>query len=95
MTPSRAARDVRLAPTCALVPWLAAGCGGSVVAGGVSFAPWMACVAAGAVVAYVLARILEARLFAYDPRYFVWTFLALATLCSIGIWYLVARPPLG
>lgn len=72
-----------------------AGCSGSLLVGGVSFAPWMGCVALGALLAYVLARILEARLFAYDPRYFVWTFLALATLCSIALWVLVARPVPG
>lgn len=62
---------------------------------GVSFAPWMACTLGGALIAYVLARVLEARVFAYDARYFVWTFLALATLCSIALWSLAARPPPG
>ena len=38
---------------------------------------------------------LEARLFAYDPRWFVWTFLALTVLCSIALWNLLARPPPG
>ena len=74
---------------------LAGGCDGSLLVAGVSFAPWMGCALAGSLVAYVLARVLEARLFAYDPRYFVWTFLALATLCSIALWNLVARPPPG
>jgi hypothetical protein len=72
-----------------------AGCGSSLLVGGVSFAPWMGCVAIGALLGYLLARILEARLFAYDPRYFVWTFLALATLCSIALWVVTARPPPG
>jgi hypothetical protein len=79
---------------CALL-LLASGCQGSLLVGGVSFAPWMGCLALGSLVAYVLARILEARLFAYDPRYFVWTFVALATLCSIALWSVVARPPPG
>ncbi len=74
---------------------LAAGCGGSVVVFGVSLAAWLVCAAAGAALAYVAARVLEARLFAYDPRYFVWTFLALATLCSVVLWWAFARPPLG
>jgi len=80
------------APLAAL---LSAGCEGSLLVAGVSFAPWMGCAAAGSLVAYVVARVLEARLFAYDPRYFVWTFVSLATLCSIALWYLVARPPPG
>lgn len=82
---------------CAIVlgALLASGCQGSLLFGGVSFAPWMGCVAVGALVAYVLARILEARLFAYDARYFVWTYLALTILCSIALWVLVARPPPG
>lgn len=74
---------------------LGAGCEGSLLAFGVSFAPWMGCAAAGALIAYVVARVLEARLFAYDPRYFVWTFLALAVLCTVALWNLVARPPPG
>jgi hypothetical protein len=72
-----------------------AGCEGSLLVAGVSFAPWMGCAAAGALVAYAVARLLEVRLFDYDARYFVWTFLSLATLCSIALWYLVARPPPG
>jgi hypothetical protein len=55
----------------------------------------MGCAALGALAGYLLARLLEARLFAYDPRYFVWTFLALSALCSIALWALVARPPPG
>lgn len=74
---------------------LVCGCQGSLLVAGVSFAPWMGCTLAGVLVAYVLARVLEARLFAYDPRWFVWTFLALAVLCSIALWNLVARPPPG
>jgi hypothetical protein len=74
---------------------VASGCQGSLLVAGVSFAPWMGCALVGTLVAYVIARLLEARLFAYDPRYFVWTFLALATLCSIVLWNLVARPPPG
>lgn len=74
---------------------LGAGCEGSLLAFGVSFAPWMGCAAVGALVAYVLARVLEARLFAYDPRYFVWTFLALTVLFTVVLWNLFARPPPG
>ncbi|MEW6271038.1 MAG: hypothetical protein AB1689_17280 [Thermodesulfobacteriota bacterium] len=74
---------------------LAAGCEGSLLLGGVSFAPWMGCAAGGVLVAYVGARLLEARLFAYDARYFVWTFLSLATLCSVALWWLLARPVPG
>ncbi|HEY8515776.1 MAG TPA: hypothetical protein VIS07_09725, partial [Candidatus Binatia bacterium] len=59
------------------------------------FAPWMGCAALGSLVGYVVARVLEARLFAYDARYFVWTFLSLATLCSVALWWLVARPVPG
>lgn len=87
-------RRSRSASAC-LAALALAGCGGSILVSGVSFAPWMGCVALGALVAYLLARVLEARLFAYDPRYFVWTFLALAALCSIALWMLVARPPPG
>lgn len=72
---------------------LTCGCQGSLLVGGVSFAPWMGCALVGAAIAYVLARLLEARLFAYDPRWFVWVFAALATVCSIALWSLVARPP--
>lgn len=79
----------------ALLVALASGCEGSLLIAGVSFAPWMGCTLVGALVAYVLARVLEARLFAYDPRWFVWTFLALTVLCSIVLWNLVARPPPG
>jgi hypothetical protein len=68
---------------------------GSLLVGGLSFAPWMGCALVGALVAYVLARVLEARLFAYDPRWFVWAFLALAVLCSVSVWSLFARPPPG
>lgn len=74
---------------------LGAGCDGSLLAFGVSFAPWMGCAALGALIAYVLTRVLEARLFAYDPRYFVWTFLALTILCGVALWNLFARPPPG
>ena len=74
---------------------VAYGCQGSLLVAGVSFAPWMGCALLGAAVAYVLARVLEARLFAYDPRWFVWTFLALAVLCSVALWSLFARPPPG
>ena len=81
--------------TVVLIASLAAGCQGSLLVAGVSFAPWMGCTLAGALVAYVIARVLEARLFAYDPRWFVWTFLALTVLCSIALWSLVARPPPG
>ena len=78
-----------------LIVSLAGGCQGSLLVAGVSFAPWMGCTLVGALVAYVIARVLEARLFAYDPRWFVWTFLALTVLCSIALWSLVARPPPG
>lgn len=75
---------------------LLAGCDqGSLLLFGVSFAPWMGCAAAGVVLAYVLARLLETYLFAYDPRYFVWTFLALTVLCSALLWNVFARPPPG
>lgn len=73
----------------------ATGCEPSLVIGGVSFAPWMACVVAGATIAYVIARILEARLFDYDPRYFVWTFLSLSTICAFALWWVLVRPPPG
>jgi len=91
----RTRRPIVVRATLLAAAALATGCGGSVLAFGVSFAPWVACAAVGTIVAYLMARVLEARLFAYDPRYFVWTFLALATLCSLGIWYLVGRPPVG
>ncbi|MBY0274834.1 hypothetical protein K2Z84_05810 [Candidatus Binatia bacterium] len=73
----------------------ACACQGSLLVAGVSFAPWIGCALVGAAVAYVLARLLEAHLFAYDPRWFVWVFVALTTLCSIVLWNLVARPPPG
>lgn len=85
--------DLRTAGAAVLL--LACGCQGSLLIGGVSFAPWMGCALAGALIAYLIARVLEARLFAYDTRYFVWTFLALAILCSIALWSLFARPPPG
>ena len=74
---------------------VACGCQGSLLIAGVSFAPWMGCALGGTIVAYLLARLLEAYLFAYDPRWFVWVFLALTTLCSVALWNLVARPPPG
>lgn len=75
---------------------LLAGCDeGSLLLFGVSFAPWMGCAAGGVAIAYVLARLLEARLFAYDPRYFVWTFLALTVVCAVVLWNVFARPPPG
>lgn len=73
----------------------ACACQGSLLVAGVSFAPWMGCAVVGAAIAYALARLLEAHLFAYDPRWFVWVFVALTTLCSIALWSLVARPPPG
>jgi len=81
-----------------VVAWLGllAGCDqGSLLLFGVSFAPWMGCAAAGVVIAYVIARLLEAYLFAYDPRYFVWTFLALTVLSAVALWNVFARPPPG
>lgn len=89
--PARSVAAFGVAATFGLV----AGCDGSLLAFGVSFAPWMACAALGAMAAYVLARVLEARLFAYDPRYFVWTFLALTVLIGVALWNLFARPPPG
>jgi hypothetical protein len=88
-------RDERRLAVAVLLVTLAAGCQGSLLVAGVSFAPWMGCALVGSLIAYVIARVLEARLFAYDPRWFVWTFLALTVLCSIALWNLVARPPPG
>jgi len=81
--------------TSALLLAVASGCAGGQLVAGVSFAPWMGCALVGALIAYALARVLEARLFGYDPRYFVWTFLALAVLCSILLWKLAVGLPPG
>jgi len=68
------------------------GCTGNVIVSGIYIAPWIACVVAAVAPAYLLTRLLEARLFNYDPRYFAWTFLPLTILFSIGFWFVFARP---